>query len=194
MNTSSSSVGGDEVKKTSPWNGFLMGFVVCLIVRDVSRNYQSWINRPPATVPVHSAVNRSHATLAYWNTTVRNLHEVRFKVTPSERPSEQVWNEFVSQLKVLSDQANVAPWDNVDQDLVSMVIRHSFIDGKVFQFKTQMDEWRKQNPASPENSVSLNEAMAQWQQIMARRSNGRRNSKQAARRAYTKVRPVRGGV
>jgi len=105
--------------------------------------------------------------LAYWNTTVRNLHEVRFKVTPSERPSEQVGNEFFGQLKVLSDQANVAPWDNVDPELVQMVIRHSFIDGKAFQLKTQIDEWMKQNPTSPENSVSFNQAMALGQQIMA---------------------------
>ena len=168
MNTSSSLAEGDEAKERSPWNGFLMGVVMCLIVRHVSNNYQSWIDgEPPAKVPVFSVVDRSQATLAYWNTAVENLHEVRFKVTPSERPSEQVGNEFFGQLKVLSDQANVAPWDNVDPELVQMVIRHSFIDGKAFQLKTQIEEWRKQNPTSPENSVSFNQAMAIGQQIMA---------------------------
>ena len=132
------------------------------------------VGPPPATMPAtlvttpaHPTVERSKATLAYWNTTVRNLHEARFKVPPSERPSEQVVTEIVGQLKVLSDQAKVAAWDSVDQDLVSMVIRHSFIDDKAFQLKALADELKQQNPTLVANPTSFNEAMAQWQQVVA---------------------------
>jgi hypothetical protein len=168
MNTSSSSAEGDEANKRSPWNGFVMGVFMCLMVRHVSNNYQSWWNGgPPAKVPVQSAVDRSHATLAYWRTAVENLHEIRFQVPTSELPSEQVFAEMLSRLKTLTDQAKVAPWDNVDQDLWSMATGHFFVDDRLFQLKAEVDEWVKQNPTSPANATSFNEATAQWQKIVA---------------------------
>ena len=163
-------------KNEQSWGNFVILIMAWLIFRPHTSqtSLPHANNAPPAKVissqtppPAQPMVVRAASTLAYWNTAVRNLHEVRFKVTPSERPSEQVGNEFFGQLKVLSDQANVAPWDNVDPELVQMVIRHSFIDGKAFQLKTQIEEWRKQNPTSPENSVSFNQAMAIGQQIMS---------------------------
>lgn len=167
MNKSSSSAEGDEANKRSPWDGFVMGVFMCLMVRHVSNNYQSWIDgRPPDKVPVQSAVDRSHATLAYWRTAVENLHEIRFQVPTSELPSEQVFAEMLSRLKTLTDQAKVAPWDQVDRDLVSMAICHFLIDDRLFQLKTERDEWMKQHPASTANASSSQEASAQWQSFV----------------------------
>lgn len=163
-------------KNTQRTSGIAFAFVLWLIFRPhpsqtspprINNSPSAKVISPRETPPAQPIAVRATATLAYWNTAVGKLHEVRFKVTPSERPSEQVWNEYVSQLKVLSNQANVAPWDNVDPELVQMVIRHSVIDGKAFQLKTQIDELRKQNPTSPENSVSFNQAMTIGQQIMS---------------------------
>lgn len=159
----------DNEKSKSTWSWLSKWLLLCWLFRFQSPplETQKTSSNPPVTIAVHTAVERSKATLAYWHTAVRNLHEIRFKDQASDSPSEQVLDEILRRLKTLTDQAKVAPWDQVDQDLVSMAIRHFLIDDRFFQIKVERDEWLKQHPPSTPNAISATDATAQWQSFVA---------------------------
>ncbi len=128
---------------------------------------------PPVAMPPQQAftptpppAERSKATLTYWRTAVENLHEIRFQVPSSELPSEHVFAEVLNRLKTLTNQAKVAPRDNVYPQLLSMANRHFFIDDRLFKIKAEIDEWVRLKSTKTANTTSANEATESWQSFI----------------------------
>ena len=76
-------------------------------------------------------LQRQNATLAYWQTAVASLHEIRFHMPTGDEPAGQFYDRMYLELGKLTSRAESAPTTGVDQDLLDLATRHLAVEHRL---------------------------------------------------------------
>jgi hypothetical protein len=108
----------------------------------------------PRPKVLQGRLQQQEATLRYWNTTVANLHAVRFETPSGQEPAEKYYERMFRQLRLQTEAARSASTANVDPELVQMVTRHLTDEDQILQLKQELDElMREQQIPFPSDTV-----------------------------------------
>jgi len=135
---------------------FLMGMVGAfgfghgLVQRFYPPNKSQRPNVPAMQGSQAISAQRRDATLAYWQTAVSDLHQVRFNIPSGDEPAGGYVDRWIQNLRSLTERAKSASAAGVDQDLVNMVQRHLAIEDRFGQIKQQFDDMMKRDNSSPD--------------------------------------------
>ena len=110
---------------------------------------------------------RQRATLAYWQTAVANLHQIRFQTPAGNEAAGRFVADAFKRLKKLTELARAAPTADLDQDLVTMARRHLVVEDRWIQFKADVDELMNRDKI-PADTVAVGQRITEWQSIVAR--------------------------
>lgn len=112
-------------------------------------------------------LQRRARTLAYWQTAVVNLHQVRFSTPSGEEPASTYLGRTFRSLQNQVDHAKPMSTVDVDQDLVAMARRHLEVDSGFLQLKQKIDDLMKRENITAD-ADTISDRMAEWQNIVAR--------------------------
>ncbi len=152
---------GDDWYRISV-NGSVFLAVGVIIVM-ASKGLETYSSKERIAQFTHDRLLRmSKSTSGYWQSTVANLHTVRFETPSGQEPAEKYYDRMFQQLRLQTDAAKSASTVDVDPELLQLVTGHLRVDDQVLQWRQKLNEFMQQHQIpAPTDTVDQRMAMTQ---------------------------------
>lgn len=136
---------------------------VGVIVVMASKGLETYSNKERIAQFTHDRLVRmGQSTSGYWQSTVANLHTVRFETPSGLEPAEKYYDRMFQELRLQTDAAKSASTVDVDPELFQLVTGHLRVDNQVLQWRQKLNEFMQQNQIpAPTDTVDQRMAMTQ---------------------------------
>ncbi len=116
---------------------------VCFLTAIVARGIQTPSDNEKQK-QITAYIQKSQATVVYWQTAVGKLHAIRFQTPAGQEPAEQYYEHVAEQLRVGGNAAKSVSTVNVDPELTRMVNNHLAVDNEFLELRQKLNEFMQQ--------------------------------------------------
>lgn len=136
---------------------------VGVIVVMASKGLETYSSKERIAQLTHDRLLRTgKSTSGYWQSTVADLHTIRFETPAGQQAAEEYYERIFQQLRLQTNAAKSASKIDVDPELVQLVSRHLMVEDQFIQLRQKVMEYLEQQQTPlPADTVDQRMAMMQ---------------------------------